>query len=375
MAGFGRSKFGKGPFGKSDTGRDLIIEIFPESYLEDDAAEGVDPKRNPSSELYKILHTYSNSVLQRRKDIETMPSLIDYEKASSDILLLLGDMLGLGIDKNDPLFLQRSFVGNASQWLQIKGSKRGYQVRGLASGFDVTVENYWRVDEVYKPLFPQRFRYNFKPESADPTAQKIFHTNKAPGEIFGTPTVEGPDYAKAAYLRVIFEIAEPRREGFDYNTLLDLVIDKIRDVVAIHHEITAPEFRITINVPVPVTAEIAEIHENIERYNFNEFDRFDIVPADSHPLDQGHIYSVKPIVQISVPGDGAFMPINVFTNLYTAKVEEFWSHTINVSPSASLIVGQEQYMEAYVQDYFDIEAIDNGPTDRHLWINMTIEMT
>ncbi|MBK9390483.1 MAG: hypothetical protein IPN68_09915 [Bacteroidetes bacterium] len=294
MAGFGRSKFGRGPFGRSDTGRDLIVELFPVEYLEPETPEGADPKNNDDNPLLKVLNTYADSVNQARLNVESLPSLIDYETAPSEILLLIGEMLGLGIDRNDPEFLQRSFVGNASQWLQIKGSKRGYQVRGLASGFQVTVQNFWRVNPIYIPFFPLRYRFLFKPANADPSAAEIFHTDQPPGTYAGPPAQEGPEYAKSSYIKLIFEVAEPRRQNFDYNKTLDLVIDKIRDVLAIHHELGSPEFRIFLNMNVLPSIDLL-IDETINAAQANVFDRYDVIPADVQDID-----FEQPIVSLAI---------------------------------------------------------------------------
>lgn len=285
MAGFGHFKFGKGPFGFSNLGEDLVVGLFPVEYLEDGTPAGLDPLNNDQNPLLMLLNTYANSVNNRRYDADSLPDLIDYEKAPEDILLLIGEMLGLGIDKNDPDFLKRSFVGNASQWLQIKSSVKGYSVRGLASGFLVFVENYWRIDPSYWPLIPLRNRFMLKPKFSDPWATELYYTNMPPGTFVGTPTVEDETYAKSSFLKVIFEVKEPRKVGVDYNALLDLVIDKITDVVGIHHELVSPEFRIRLNADLNLSADI-RIDESIVEYNFNEFDHFDIIPGDEIPCDR-----------------------------------------------------------------------------------------
>jgi hypothetical protein len=301
VAGFGRSPFGRGPFGRSDTGGDLLIERFPTEYFDDSIvlSPGETIRDNNKDPILFLLKTYANSVLKMRVEIENMQFLIDYEKAPLEIVRLMGDMLGLDIDKNDPEFLQRSFLGNASQWLQIKSSKQGYSVRGLASGFDVLVDNFWRVNPIYQSFFPARFQYFLTPKTADPGATPIFHTDQPPGTFVGPPAVEGIDYAKSSYVRVVFSVHEPRRNDVDYNTLLDLVIIKIQDVVAIHHEILAPEFRIYLNVAATATANIT-IDENAS-IDGNESFLFDIIPMDVQQLDQNGVQDGYPAtVTVSV---------------------------------------------------------------------------
>lgn len=284
MGGFGRSPFGRGPFGKSDTGFDLVIKLFPEEYFSSDLPPGTDPRNNDIDPLLKVLKTYANQVNQRRTEIDQIKTILDYEAAPLEILELLGAMLGLGIDKNDPEFLQRSFVGNASQWLQIKASTKGYEIRGLASGFSVEVDNFWRIDESYLSVIPARYLYQLKPARGDQRAKVIWHTDQPPGTFIGTPVAEDGSYAKSAYVRVVFQVAD-RREGVDYNKLLDLVIAKIHDVVGIHQELVAPQFLIKMDVNAHANVTM-EIHEAIDEYDFNEFYRYDFIAGDAVTCDQ-----------------------------------------------------------------------------------------
>lgn len=289
MAGFGRAPFGRGPFGRSDTGGDLVVSLFPDDYFNENipVPAGETAKTNENDPLVQVLNTYANSVYLRRLNIDNLPSIIDPDTARLDLVRLTGDMLGLGIDKNDPDFLQRTFLKTASQWLQIKASTKGYQVRGLASGFAVQVDTFWRVDPSYAPFIPLRFQFFFKPVLADDRAGVILHTDKPPGTFAGTPTTETPLYAKSSYVQAIFSVPI-YRPHVDYNTLLNLVILKIRDVVGIHHELLPSIFQVILNVDASkITVTIPQIDENIEVYNFNEADYFDIIPADVMALDQG----------------------------------------------------------------------------------------
>lgn len=288
MAGFGRSPFGRGPFGRSDTGYDLVQRRFPEEYFNPDVVPefaGQRPNQNENDHLVKVLKTFSHSVQKRRIEIDDIQGLLDYDKAPLEIVRLFGEMLGLGIDKNDPEFLQRSFLGNASQWLQIKGSDKGYQVRGLASGFVVSVDNFWRIDPSYLSVIPPgRIYLMFPNRNVDPGVSAFYHTDAYPGEYVGTPLTEDETYAKSSYLRITFEVAEPRRPSVDYNALLDLAIDKIRDVIAIHHEL----FRVVFQIRVNVDASLITNDWMIEEHSiFNPMVQgvYDIEAADIHPTD------------------------------------------------------------------------------------------
>lgn len=284
MAGFGRSSFGSGPFGKSDTGGDLVVQSFPVQYFSES-----DITTDP---LFKLIKVYANSVNKRRSDIDAMPEMIDFEKAPLDILDLLGGLFGLDIDKNEPEFLQRSFVANASQWLQLKASTKGYEIRGLASGFNVEVDNFWKIDPLtVAPFIPLRFQYNIKSQYADPSAPTYLYTDKPPGTFPGTPTQEGPSYAKSSFIRVVFTIPPNSpvltQPGVDYNNLLNLIIDKIHDVVGIHQELTENQFLRDIEINETMSVQHTESMENIQIFNFNEANYYDIIPGDVVACDGG----------------------------------------------------------------------------------------
>jgi len=330
MAGFGRSPFGRGPFGRSDTGHDLVVRSFPVEYFDDSIVLdiGETPANNDKDPLLKLIKTYAHQVFKRRLDIDRIPNLLDFETMPLEIVRLWGDMLGLGIDKNDPEFLQRSFLGNASQWLQIKASTRGYEVRGLASGFDVSVENFWRIDEIYAPLIPARFKYLLKPRDADESALKKLHTDSPPGTHPGTPTSEDSTYAKSSYVRIVFSVHEPRNNSVNYNTLLDLVIDKIRDVVGIHHEMQAPQFLVKIPVD-ETTITVTMLIEEFGVFNGSETYIYDITPADEIPTDTG-------IYLTMTTGDGNVLTIDTDIGV-TGEITEFeYDLILNVAPYMSV---------------------------------------
>lgn len=353
MAGFGRSPFGRGPYGRSDLGKDLLINLFPDEYFDSsivlDTGETV--KDNEKDPLLILLKGFAHSLNLRRAEVDDLPTLIDYESAPLEIVRMMGDMLGLGIDKNDPEFLQRSFLGNASQWLQIKSTKKGYEIRGLASGFNVSVDNFWRIDPVYSSFIPLYNQYYLKPKDADPSAVKILHTDSPPGSFPGTPTVEDSTYAKSAYIRVVFTVAEPRRALVDYNKLLDLVIDKIRDVVGIHHELQSLQFLIKIPIPVQPTFSF-EFNEFCHVINASEFYRYDITPADEIACDND-----AGTVTIAI-GDDVFgscgttvtasfdggLNETVYFNLYMTSlgvtIAEYSETIIDAIPTIDLVPGE-----------------------------------
>lgn len=336
MAGFGRAPFGKGPFGRSDTGNDLIIQSFPPEYFNDTLV--LDPGEtltdNNKDPLLQLLRTTAFQVFQRRLQIDLMPTLLDPELMPVDLVLMWGDMLGLGIDRNDPEFLQRSFLANASQWLQIKASTKGYEVRGLASGFDVQVDNFWRIDEIYAPLMADRFKYLLRPQNADPTALPVLHTDQPPGTFAGTPTQEDITYAKSSFLRVVFSIHEPRKVNVNYNLLIDLVINKIRDVVGIHQEMMAPELLFKINVATNLSVVIIEIDE-FTPIPVVEDDRYDIVAADVQPTDTHLLPTVTMEIDESLTV-GAVVSIDVTIEAEESEVDAIAEVDVDTSVIAEI---------------------------------------
>lgn len=378
MAGFGRSPFGRGPFGRSNVGRDLIIQSFPVEYFDDSLSlpAGQTPQDNTVDPLLMVLKTYAHQISNRRIEVQGMLGLLDPETMPLSILGLWAEMLGLGIDKNDPEFLQRSLLANASQWLQIKASIPGYEVRGLASGFTVQIENYWRMDEVYAPLIPDRFKFYFKPKLADDSAVKMLHTSLPPGTYAGTPTVEDKSYAKSSYLRCIFEVAEPRRTNVDYNALLDLVIYKILDVVGLHHELLPSVFQIHLNVNARATSNFES--NEFSTINANQNAMFDITPADLIPTDQvmsvtmttGHGFEIDANSLITVDIETSEnevdlvlpVPVGATSNLIeldeslvlTAQgqanasvvIATVWG--VEVSPSVSILMDDTEQSTSYV---------------------------
>lgn len=341
MAGFGHSNFGHGPFGKSDLGYDLVVKLFPEEWLGIDLPNSVDRFNNDQDPLLQMLKTFANSVNKRRNEVDELSTLVDYETMQLDLLRMMGRSLGLNIDKNEPEFIQRSFVGNASQWLQIKASTQGYSVRGRASGFDVLVENFWRIDPSYAPFIPLRNLYNLKPKGADPNAPKWLHCDQPPGTFVGTPLVEDETYAKSSWVRVAFVVAEPRRIDVDYNMLLDLVILKITDVVGIHHELMPLEFRSFLNVNISVSVNML-IDEGYDQVQVHEFKRFDIIPADELPLDDF-------IVQILTDNERAEIYQNVFIPLGINNThQELVDGDFNLALSATMTGSDEEQLFATV---------------------------
>jgi hypothetical protein len=62
----------------------------------------------------------------------------------SSLRYLTGDF-GLTFDENDPVFFQRSLVRNVSQYVMLKGSERGYEIRSNVAGFNATAQGLYSI--------------------------------------------------------------------------------------------------------------------------------------------------------------------------------------------------------------------------------------
>lgn len=362
MAGFGRAPFGTQPFGLSDTGQDLVVQSFPTEYF----AANINLDAGQTDPLLEVLNTYANSVFQRRLNVDDMEQLTDPDTMPLDIVELWGGLLGLGIDKNDPDFLQRTFLKTASQWLQIKASTKGYEVRGLASGFAVEVDTFWRVDPQYAPFIPLRFQFFLKPTEADDRATVFLYTDKPPGTFPGTPTVEDNTYAKSSFVQPIFSVPI-YRPNTDYNTLLNLVILKIKDVVGIHQELLASIFQVILNVDASkITVEIVEINESIEVFEFSEACYFDIIPSDYEPTDSclGTVYILDDEIEN--------IPVNAIPTI-SMKIEEKVVQGLSVSLSpmtGTFNIEETAYPNVEFQNHFDTVPADYMALDQNPWVSI-----
>lgn len=62
------------------------------------------------------------------------------------LIALLGADFGLEIDRHEPEAFQRSAIKNATQWLDLKGSEKSYDILGKISGYRVTPLGLWSID-------------------------------------------------------------------------------------------------------------------------------------------------------------------------------------------------------------------------------------
>lgn len=73
--------------------------------------------------------------------------LTQVDIAAPSLISLLAPDFGIEIDTQENESRQRSWVRNVSQWIQLKGSEKGYEVLGDISGFDVEVVALYRITQ------------------------------------------------------------------------------------------------------------------------------------------------------------------------------------------------------------------------------------
>lgn len=70
------------------------------------------------------------------------------------LITFLGSDYGLEIDRHEPEAFQRSAVRNATQWLDLKGSAKSYDILGKISGYRVTPLGLWSIESPAPAAIP-----------------------------------------------------------------------------------------------------------------------------------------------------------------------------------------------------------------------------
>lgn len=205
-----------------DVRDDIIEPVFPRQMKIKDAEHDYITKK-----YFDIMgHTFQNQ-LENSLEIE---HLLDPEKVRADLIDELGRSLSVVIDETESEEFQRTLIMRSTGLFSIKGTRVSYQVRGRASGFDVQVQNYWRI----APELVQFFSSGELQEIPEGSFQDgKYYTNLPPGTKAGTPTEECCEYCLTSYIKlkfIILELPPPSATG----NFLDKVILKIRKVVAAH---------------------------------------------------------------------------------------------------------------------------------------------
>ena len=280
--GFGHSQFGHFPFGTTDFGRDVISKNF--DYLEDE--NGV-----KNELLAHYLMVIEDSVNRVKQQIDTIPDQIDFDRVRGDILKFLGTTIDVVIDDSEPEEFQRSLVGSAVQFYRIKGTRLSYEIRGKISGFDVTVDNLYRLADDLPVYFDDDDLYELPPGSGQ------YFTKLPPGSVSGDDRLSGfsCDYCLTTAIKLNFNVVKilpPTIAG--EGNFFDRVAFKLRDIIPIHVRDVLYELTATFCVDASDTAVCILSGEETTFTPVAYAAHFDQIPADVMPLDY-HSFAVSGI--------------------------------------------------------------------------------
>lgn len=108
----------------------------------------------------------------------------DAEIRAQNILAFLASDYGIKLDRNDPEFLQRSYVNNSFKIWDIKGTELGYDVLGQYAGYFVAAKPLYAISMSVAAGLPPSFVFEF-PEG-DPAVGSIVAI--APGDLIDGET-------------------------------------------------------------------------------------------------------------------------------------------------------------------------------------------
>ena len=294
--GFGNFKFGNFPFGKSDFGRGVVSRSFPSEYTEDEDG-------NPNELLIHYLLAIEDSVNRVKQEIDTIPDQVDFVKVRTDILQYLGSTIDVTIDDSEPEEFQRSLVGNAIQFYRIKGTLNSYKIRGKISGFDVTVENLYKIAPDLVQFFNSDDLFEFPPGSGNN------FTVLAPGSVSGVSGVSGDitderlsgfscDYCLTTAIKLNFDVVKVLPPAIiGEGNFFDRLAFKLRDIIPIHVRDLLFEIRATICIPEFENMEVCVSSFDTIHTPIAVCPRIDFVAADTLPFDFG--CSVSGIATVS----------------------------------------------------------------------------
>lgn len=139
--GFGYGPFGHFPFGRADYGNDTVVRSFPATYIESPVTGEI------NETLKHYLCIAKEEVNKRKREIDALEDQIDPNTIRSDILRFLGTTLAVDVDEYEPEEFRRSLVNNSIVYYRIKGTKQSFTVRGRISGYEVNINNIYRINE------------------------------------------------------------------------------------------------------------------------------------------------------------------------------------------------------------------------------------
>lgn len=254
----------------------MVIKNYPEEYY-----ESVRNKTNEPS--YHYLACVANSIDNRQAEIADMDTFMSPLECPSGLIPYIADAIAVGVDAYEPVDFQRTITNNAVQYYKLKGTKDAYKIRGLMSGFDVTVVNLWYVAPYIADMLGPAQKLEVPPGSG------IWMSKLSPTEVSGVsgeiPYYGNCDFCLTAYVGVIFEMVKVPPTGFPLN-ILDRIIEKIKEIMPIHVRELYIELEFKIDVDMAMDSqEHFGTEESYRTVGMNY--RFDLWPSDVVPTDVG----------------------------------------------------------------------------------------
>ena len=205
-----------------DIKKDVVDPAFPEEMLKEDKENG-------------FLHTRyfelaSETLNKNLEDARSLENLLDPAKVRADLLAKLGRSFSVLIDETESEDFKRTLIERSTGLFAIKGTRTSYEVRGRASGFGITVLNYYQIHPTLVPLFDEDDLQEIPTGSF---RNGKYFTTLPPGTVVGTPTEETEEYRLTAFVKLKFVLLELPSATTTGN-FLDKVIQKIRQVVSAH---------------------------------------------------------------------------------------------------------------------------------------------
>jgi len=273
--GFGHGRFGHFPFGKSDFGDEVVVRSFSDVLLEDE-----DDPTGINQRLLGYLRTIRDSVNRTKTEIDQISDQVDFDKVRDDLIVHLGRTIGVEIDDAEPAEFRRALVANAVLFYRIKGTVQSYKIRGKISGFDIDVFNMFRIDPSLLPFFDPEDIFEI------PFGSGIWYTDRAPGEVPGTPTEITCDYCLTSAIKLSFTIVKEQPPAIaGQANFTDRVIAKLRDIVPIHVRELLFEIVAIILVDEHQNIKVEGSQVETSFIPVPAFARFDAFSVDSMPLD------------------------------------------------------------------------------------------
>lgn len=139
----------------------------------------------------------------------------DAEIRAQNILAFLASDYGIKLDRNDPEFLQRSYVNNSFKIWDIKGTELGYDVLGQYAGYFVSSKPLYAISAEVAAGLPPEFVFEF-PEG-DPAVGSVVAI--PPGDLADGETFTLDDGVNAP---TTFEFDIPPNGVFGANIVVDI---------------------------------------------------------------------------------------------------------------------------------------------------------